>query len=95
MKVHNRVLKHFVQQYLVFLPLSFGFAAYADGSVFDMRAVVIYFAIFVLGRLLFWFGYVFHEAARIPGALLHIHPQMWIAGYLSYAAFNDVLRRMF
>ncbi len=64
-RVSQRVLSNTVEQTLVFLPALA--ALVAQAPLPDLGAATVATILFVVGRLLFWAGYLTHPYARAPG----------------------------
>ncbi|MCW2235833.1 MAPEG family protein [Azospirillum canadense] len=64
-RVSQRVLSNTVEQTMVFLPALA--ALVAQAPLPDLGAATVATILFVVGRLLFWAGYLTHPYARAPG----------------------------
>jgi len=64
-RISQRVLSNTVEQTLIFLPALAGLVAQIPLP--NLGVAVLATALFVLGRVLFWAGYLVHPYARAPG----------------------------
>lgn len=78
-RVSQRVLANSVEQTLVFLPALA--ALVAQAPIHSLGVAVPATALFVLGRLLFWAGYLVHPYARAPGMAMTFTVNLVVLGW--------------
>ncbi len=78
-RVGQRVLANSVEQTLVFVPALA--ALVASLPLPDLGAAVVATGLFVLGRLLFWAGYLVHPFWRAPGMAMTLAVNLIVLGW--------------
>ncbi|ALG70534.1 membrane protein [Azospirillum thiophilum] len=78
-RVSQRVLANSVEQTAIFLPALA--ALVATLPVPSMGAAAVATGLFVLGRLLFWAGYLIHPFARAPGMAMTLTVTLIVLGW--------------
>ena len=78
-RVNQRVLTNSVEQTLVFLPALAAFMVLAPLP--DLGAARLATILFVLGRLLFWAGYLVHPYVRAPGMAMTLCVNVIMLGW--------------
>lgn len=84
--VHKAVLRNTVEQWLILLPLILIVSLYlsSPASNLDLRVVVLVTSAFVIGRLVYWVGYVYHSPFRIFGIGMTLHLSLYLVVYGIY-----------
>jgi hypothetical protein len=85
MRVHARYLDNTMQQAAIFLVSSTALSTFLDGET--MRIVPIATFVFVVGRGVFWWGYLRDPLRRAPGMAMTLVTN---AGMLFYTAYRVV-----
>jgi hypothetical protein len=80
MLVHQRYLENTLQQLALHVLAVLGLAA--DGGAVGMRLIPGLVACFVVGRLVFWIGYLRDPMHRGPGFTMTFQPTAWTLLYL-------------
>ncbi len=78
-RVCQRALSNTVEQTLVFLPALTGLCALLPLQSLGFPA--LFTLLFVVGRVLFWIGYVVHPFARAPGMAMTLTVNMAVVGW--------------
>lgn len=78
-RVGQRVLANSVEQTMVFVPALA--ALVASLPLPDLGAAVVATGLFVLGRLLFWGGYLVHPFWRAPGMAMTLAVNLIVLGW--------------
>ena len=78
-RISQRVLTNTVEQTLIFLPALA--ALVAQMPLPDLGFARLVVALFVLGRLLFWAGYLIHPYARAPGMAVTLTVNLVVLGW--------------
>ena len=89
MLVYGRYLTNTLEQLVSHLCATLGFAAL--GGVFALRMIPALTACFVVGRLLFLFGYLSHPLRRAPGFTMTVQPTLFALLYLVGRGVLDVV----
>ena len=85
-EVERAFLQNTVEQTLIALPLVVSFGAMASASL--LKAIPLHAFVFLVGRLLFWFGYKKSYSARIPGFVVTNYANVALALGCIYLVFN-------
>lgn len=88
MRVNLRVLSNTHEQLLLFALNAFALSVLLPYSY--LHLLVAYSGLFVLGRLLFWWGYAFNPLWRAPGFALTIFPAVVGLGYSALALLRSL-----
>ncbi|MCG5239001.1 MAPEG family protein [Azospirillum doebereinerae] len=78
-RVSQRVLANSVEQTLIFVPALA--ALVASLPLPDLGVPVVATGLFVLGRLLFWGGYLIHPFLRAPGMAMTLSVNLVVLGW--------------
>lgn len=78
-RVAQRALSNTVEQTLIFLPALTALSTLLP--VASLGALSLATALFVVGRLLFWAGYVVHPYARAPGMAMTFTVNLVVLGW--------------
>ena len=86
---HNAVLRNTVEQWVIFLPALVLLSLYlgSQDSLLDMRVVPLLTLTFVLGRLLYWLGYVRDSISRVFGIAMTLHLSLYMVLYALFQQF--------
>ena len=85
-EVERAYLQNTVEQTLIALPIVASFGTMASGNM--LKIIPLHIFVFLVGRLLFWFGYRKSYAARIPGFVVTNYANIALALGCVYLAFN-------
>ncbi|BAI71035.1 hypothetical protein AZL_003970 [Azospirillum sp. B510] len=78
-RICQRVLSNSVEQSAIFLPALAGLVATLPQP--SLAAAAVATGLFVLGRLLFWAGYLIHPFARAPGMAMTLTVTLIVLGW--------------
>ncbi len=84
-RVLQRALANTVEQSIAFLPLFFAFAMTLPDQRLGLTTLVVW--AFVVGRALFFLGYLIHPYVRAPGMAITLNVN---AGLVVYLVFQSV-----
>ena len=87
--VHQRYLQNTLEQLVIHVVAVFGLAA--DGTAYGMRLLPALAACFVVGRAVFWLGYLHDPMKRSPGFTMTMHPTLITLAYLAARATAHAL----
>jgi hypothetical protein len=86
-RISQRVLANSVEQTTIFVPALWTLAILAPAERLG-GAVAVGTGLFVLGRLLFWIGYLVHPVLRAPGMAMTFTVNLCVVGWAALLALE-------
>lgn len=89
MQVHVKYVGNTLEQGVIFCITTAALSTYLDGET--MRVIVVATVVFVIGRLLFWWGYLRDPLLRAPGMTMTIVPLVLMLLHTAYRVSGSAL----
>lgn len=89
MRVHVKYVGNTLEQGVLFCITTAALSTYLDGET--MRVIPVATVVFVVGRILFWWGYLRDPLLRAPGMAMTMVPIMLMLLYTAYRVIGSAL----